>query len=186
MVKKIMIIGALVLSSGFMLPSCSILPGDKEDIKAEAGSDMPEFSDDIMFTMRIYEPWIYESLHYTLMSDGTLIVLYYDTELGRETLSDERMNEIEEYFSPEEVYEMDLGEEDDRTDGISRYIILYDADGNEIRLGGYELKGGDHFNRYYDKLYSLLEDDYTKQFSDLLNECSADGTTYRERYLSES
>ncbi|MBP5191709.1 MAG: hypothetical protein J6Z74_00020, partial [Eubacterium sp.] len=47
-------------------------------------SDSIKFSEDTMFSLRVYEPWMYESLHYTLMSDGTLIVLYYDTELGRE------------------------------------------------------------------------------------------------------
>lgn len=146
--------------------------------------DMPEFSDDTLFTLREYEPWIYESLHYTLKSDGTLIVLYYNTELGREVLSDERMNKIKAFFSPEKVYKMNPGKEDDRTDGTSRYIILYDAYGNEIKIGGYELTGGDGFNHYFDSLYQLLEDEYTKQFSDKLDECARDGITYRDRYLT--
>ena len=125
-----------------------------------------------MFSLRIYEPWFYESLHFTLESDGTLIVQYYDTELGREQLSDERMEEIRKVFSPEKVYSMDVGREDNRTDGTSRYIILYDHEGNEIEIGGYELIGGDNFNRYFNKLYSLLEDDYTKQWSDKIEECA--------------
>ncbi|MBQ2101388.1 MAG: hypothetical protein II477_10020 [Lachnospiraceae bacterium] len=146
-------------------------------------SDMPEFSDDTMFTLRIYEPWIYESLHYTLKSDGMLIVLYYNTELGRETLSEEKMRDIRDYFSPEYVYNMNIGEEDDMTDGCSRYIVLYDDSENEILIGGYELVGGDRFNRYFDRLYAMLEDDYTKQFSDLLLECMAEGVTFDEKYL---
>ena len=145
---------------------------------------MPVFSEDTMFSLRIYEPWFYESLHFTLESDGTLIVQYYDTELGREQLSDERMEEIREIFSPEKVYSMDVGREDNRTDGISRYIILYDYEGNEIEIGGYELIGGDHFNRYFNKIYALLEDDYTKQWSDKIEECERDCVTYGERYLN--
>ena len=147
-------------------------------------SDSIKFSEDTMFSLRVYEPWMYESLHYTLMSDGTLIVLYYDTELGREHLSDERMNAIREIFSPEKVYDMDIGIEDTRTDGISNYIILYDAEGNEIEAGGYELVGGDDFNHYFNTLYQMLEDDYTKQFSDKLDECAQEGVTYRDKYLS--
>ncbi len=146
--------------------------------------DTPGFSEDTMFSLRIYQPWFYESLHYTLQTDGTLIVQYYDTELGREKLSDEKMEEIRKVFSPEKVYSMNVGREDDRTDGTSRYIILYDHDGNEIEIGGYELKGGDHFNRYFYKLYALLEDDYTKQWSDKLDECMRDCVTYGERYLN--
>ncbi len=146
---------------------------------------VPEFSENTMFTLRIYEPWIYESLHYTLQNDGTLIVLYYSTELGRETLSDEKMEEIRKVFSPEKVYSMDVGSEDDRTDGTSRYIILYDSDENEITIGGYELEGGDHFNRYFDKLYELVQDDYTKQWSEKIDECIRDGVTFGERYLTE-
>ena len=147
-------------------------------------SDSIKFSEDTMFSLRVYEPWMYESLHFTLMSDGTLIVLYYDTELGREHLSDERMNAIREFFSPEKVYDMDIGIEDTRTDGISNYIILYDADGNEIEAGGYELVGGDDFNGYFNTLYRMLEDDYTKQFSDKLDECAREGVTYGDKYLS--
>ena len=144
----------------------------------------PGFSEDTMFSLRIYEPWFYESLHYTLQTDGTLIVQYYDTELGREKLSDEKMEEIRKVFSPEKVYSMNVGREDDRTDGTRRYIILYDHDGNEIEIGGYELIGGDHFNSYFDKLYALLEDDYTKQWSDKLDECMRDYVTYGDRYLN--
>ncbi|MBO4346380.1 MAG: hypothetical protein J5840_01930 [Lachnospiraceae bacterium] len=145
---------------------------------------LPEFSDETMFTLRIYQPWFYESLHYTLQSDGTLIVLYYDTELGRETLSDERMKKIKKVFSPEKVYKMNVGKEDERTDGTSRYIILYDSNGNEIKIGGYELKGGDRFNSYFYDLYALMEDDYTKQFSDILDECNRECTTYRDKYMN--
>jgi hypothetical protein len=148
-------------------------------------ADVNEFSENTMFTLRVYEPWIYESLHYTLQTDGTLIVLYYNTELGREQLSDERMEEIRKVFSPEKVYSMNVGRENDRTDGTSRYIILYDSEENEISIGGYELEGGDHFNRYFDKLYALLEDDYTKQWSDKIDECISDGVTYGDRYLKE-
>jgi hypothetical protein len=134
--------------------------------------------------MRIYQPWIYESLHYTLKSDGTLIVLYYDTELGREKLSEERMSDIKEVFSPEKVYDMDVGIEDSRTDGTKRNIVLYDTDGNEIKVGGYELVGGDNFNHYFDTLYQMLEDDFTKQFSDKLDECAEEGVTYKDKYLT--
>lgn len=149
-----------------------------------AAKDLPQFSDETMFTLKVTEPWIYESLGYTLKSDGTLIVLYRDKELGREQLSEERMTKIRKLFSPEKVYLMDVGKEDDITDGISQYIILYDSDENEISIGGYELRGGDRFNQYFDKLYALCEDDYTKQFSDLLLECSSEGTTYQEKYLT--
>ncbi|MBP5555353.1 MAG: hypothetical protein J6X94_10860 [Lachnospiraceae bacterium] len=155
---------------------------EESDLDSE---DIPEFSDNTMFTLRVYEPWIYESLHYTLQNDGTLIVLYYSTELGRETLSEEKMEEIRKVFSPEKVYSMDIGREDDRTDGTSRYIILYDSDENEISIGGYELEGGDHFNRYFDKLYELVQDDYTKQWSDKVDECIRDGVTFGDRYLKE-
>lgn len=146
--------------------------------------EMPRFSEETMFTLQRREPWIYESLEYTLKYDGTLIVLYRGTELGREQLSGERMNEIKKLFSPKKVYTMNIGKEDDRTDGTSRYIILYDSHEYELKIGGYELKGGDRFNRYFEKLYALCEDDYTKQFSDLLDECSREGTTYQEKYLS--
>ena len=151
--------------------------------KLSKKANMPEFSGDTMFTLRIYEPWIYESLHYTLKTDGTLIVLYYNNELGREKISDEKMEKVKEMFSPEKVYCMNTGKEKDMTDGVSRYIILYDKDGNEIQIGGYELTGGDRFNSYFDKLYALLEDDYTKQFSDLLDEFNREGTTYKDKYM---
>ena len=146
--------------------------------------NLPEFSENTMFTLRVYQPWFYESLHYTLLNDGTLIVLYYDTELGREQLSDDRMEEIRSFFSPEMVYTMDVGKEADRTDGTQRYIILYDSDENEIKVGGYELEGGEDFNGYFHVLYQMLEDDYTKQWSDKLDECMQDYTTYGERYLN--
>ena len=148
-------------------------------------ADVTEFSENTMFTLRVYEPWIYESLHYTLQTDGTLIVLYYNTELGREQLSDEKMEEIRKVFTPEKVYSMNVGKENDRTDGTSRYIILYDSDENEISIGGYELEGGDHFNRYFNKLYALMQDDFTKQWSDKIDECIRDGVTYGDRYLNE-
>ena len=93
------------------------------------------------------------------------------------------MRDIRDYFSPEYVYNMNIGEEDDMTDGCSRYIVLYDDSENEILIGGYELVGGDRFNRYFDRLYAMLEDDYTKQFSDLLLECMAEGVTFDEKYL---
>ena len=79
---------------------------------------------------------------------------------------------------------MNIGKEDDRTDGTSRYIVLYDSDENQIEIGGYELKGGDHFNSYFDKLYELVQDDFTKQWSDKVDECIRDDTTYGERYLN--
>ena len=155
-----------------------------EPFLKDVKENLPEFSENTMFTLRIYEPWFYESLHYTLQNDGTLIVLYYDTELGREKLSDEKMEEIRNFFSPEEVYTMDVGKEADRTDGTQRYIILYDSDENEIKIGGYELEGGDDFDGYFHILYQMLEDDYTKQWSDKLDECMQDSTTYGERYLN--
>lgn len=170
--KTIISIFTCLLIIPVMLTAC----GKKEEL--------PEFSDETMFTLRIYQPWFYESLHYTLQSDGTLIVLYYDTELGRETLSDERMKKIKKIFSPEKVYKMNVGKEDERTDGTSRYIILYDSNGNEIEIGGYELKGGDRFNSYFYDLYALMEDDYTKQFSDILDECNRECTTYRDKYMN--
>ena len=149
------------------------------------GNDIPEFSKQTMFTLRVYEPWIYESLHYTLLNDGTLIVLYYNTELGREQLSDERMAAIRKIFSQEKVYKMNVGKEDERTDGTSRYIVLYDSGENEIRIGGYELTGR-KFQNLFAKLYALCEDDYTRQFSDLLDECNRDGTTYQDRYMKNN
>jgi hypothetical protein len=171
----IMIISVLVISL--------IIPFGMTGCKAK---DMPEFSDETMFTLKVSEPWIYESLGYTLKSDGTLIVLYRGNELGREQLSDERMSEIRKFFSPGKVYSMNVGKEDDMTDGTSRYIILYDSNENEITIGGYELRGGDRFNSYFAKLYALCEDDYTKQFSDLLLECMSEGTTYQEKYLDQT
>ena len=146
--------------------------------------DIPQFSDEIMFTLKRREPWIYESLEFTLMCDGTLLVQYRGKELGREQLSDERMKEINKVFNPKKVYTMNVGREDDMTDGTSRYIYLYDAEGNQIEIGGYELKGGDNFNRYFEKLYTLCEDDYTKQYSDLLLECMSEGVTYQDKYLT--
>ena len=151
---------------------------------SDGREDKVEFSENTLFTLRVYEPWIYESLHYTLQNDGTLIVLYYSTELGREKLSEEKMKQIRKVFSPEKVYSMNIGKEDDRTDGTSRYIVLYDSDENQIEIGGYELKGGDHFNSYFDKLYELVQDDFTKQWSDKVDECIRDNTTYGERYLN--
>ncbi len=159
-------------------------PDTPEPFLKDVKENVPEFSENTMFTLRIYEPWFYESLHYTLLNDGTLIVLYYDTELGREKLSDEKMEEIRNFFSPESVYTMDVGKEADRTDGTQRYIILYDSDENEIKVGGYELEGGDDFDGYFHILYHMLEDDYTKQWSDKLDECMQDSTTYGERYLN--
>ena len=94
------------------------------------------------------------------------------------------MEEIRDFFSPEGVYSMDVGKEADRTDGTQRYIILYDSDENEIKVGGYELEGGENFNSYFYDLYQMLEDDYTKQWSDKLDECMQDSTTYGERYLN--
>ncbi len=186
---------ALILSMAMIgCTGCGVSNVDVDGLNHELASveewdldseDIPECSDNTMFTLRVYEPWIYESLHYTLQNDGTLIVLYYSTELGRETLSEEKMEEIRKVFSPEKVYSMDIGREDDRTDGTSRYIILYDSDENEITIGGYELEGGDHFNRYFDKLYELIQDDYTKQWSDKIDECIRDGVTFGERYLTE-
>lgn len=166
-IKKILITVSMLILGVFPMTGCAVTP---------------EFSDEIMFSLRIYEPWIYESLHYTLLSDGTLIVLYYDTELGREMLSDERMDEIRKTFSPEKVYKMDVGKEGDMTDGTRRYIILYDSDENEIEIGGYELTDR-RFNKLFYDLYVLCEDDYTKQFSDLLDECNREGITYRDKYL---
>lgn len=112
-------------------------------------------------------------------------MLYYNTELGREKLSDEKMEEIKKVFSPEKVYSMDIGKEDDMTDGTRRYIILYDHDENEIEIGGYELKGGDGFNRYFEKLYELVQDDYTKQFTDMMDECNRDNIQFKDRYLND-
>jgi hypothetical protein len=43
---------------------------------------------------------------------------------------------IRKVFSPEKVYTMDIGKEDDMTDGVQRYIILYDYEDNEIQIGG--------------------------------------------------
>ena len=149
------------------------------------GKKAPEFSDEIMFSLRIYQPWIYESLHYTLLCDGTLIVQYYETELGRETISDERMDEIKKKFSAEKVYNMNVGKEADFTDGTRRYIVLYDSDGNEIEIGGYEVSSRKFQSLFYD-LYALCEDDYTKQFSDLLLECMREGVTYREKYMNNN
>ena len=177
----------LLAAVSVMFSSCGGNEGLKrtEPLAAEsAAADVfcdAQFSEDTMFSLRIYQPWIYESLHFTLKSDGTLIVLYYNDELGREQLSEERMNEIREVFSAEKVYNMDIGREDERTDGTRRYIILYDACGNEIEIGGYELRGGDGFNSYFEKLYRLLEDDYTKQFSDQIDECNQNGITFREK-----
>ena len=44
--------------------------------------------------------------------------------------------------------------------------------------------GGDDFNGYFNTLYRMLEDDYTKQFSDKLDECAREGVTYGDKYLS--
>lgn len=147
--------------------------------------EMPEFSDDTMFTLKRREPWIYESLEFTLKFDGTLLVQYRGQELGREQLPDERMAEINKVFNQRKVYTMDVGKENENmTDGVSRYIILYGSDGSEFQIGGYELKGGAGFNKYFEKLYALCEDDYTKQYSDLLLECMSEGVTYQDKYLS--
>ena len=147
--------------------------------------EVPQFSNETMFTLKVSQPWIYESLGYTLKSDGTLIVLYRGNEIGREQLSEERMKKIKKLFSPAKVYRMNVGKEDERTDGTSRYIYLYDSDENKIEIGGYELRGGNNFNSYFHKLYTLCEDDYTKQFSDLLRECASEGTTYQDKYLNK-
>ena len=189
--KKVIPVVLCIISVCLYIVTVAI-SGSADNLLAHQGGTDPEkrttgtpvFSEDTMFSLRIYEPWFYESLHFTLENNGTLIVQYYDTELGREQLSDERMEEIRKVFSPEKVYSMDVGREDNMTDGIRRYIILYDHEGNEIEIGGYELEGGDHFNRYFDKLYALLEDDYTKQWSDKLDECMRDCVTYGERYLN--
>ena len=147
--------------------------------------EVPQFSEDTMFTLKVSQPWFYESLGYTLKTDGTLIVLYRGNEIGREQLSEERINKIKKLFSPAKVYRMNVGKEDERTDGTSRYIILYDSEEKALEIGGYELKGGDRFNSYFHDLYSLCEDDYTKQFSDLLDECAKECTTYQEKYLDK-
>ena len=191
--KKAIPIITCVLSLCLFLITLGIEGSAGQVIRQQAGSDpvmikqdTPEFSRDTMFSLRIYEPWFYESLHYTLKNDGTLIVQYFNTELGREKLSDEKMEKIREIFSPEKVWSMDIGEEDDMTDGVRRYIVLYDSGENEIEIGGYELRGGDGFNSYFSHLYKLVQDDYTKQWSDLLDECARDQTTYGERYLNGS
>ena len=80
---------------------------------------------------------------------------------------------------------MDVGKENERTDGTSRYIRLYDKDGNEISIGGYELEGGDGFNSYFNDLYTLLEDDYTNEFTDEMLKCSSEGKSYWETYVRE-
>lgn len=182
--KKAIPIVICVASIGIYSVTAGIAGSADRMIGRMAGQDQIEFSENTMFTLRVYEPWIYESLHYTLQNDGTLIVLYYSTELGREKLSEEKMKQIRKVFSPEKVYSMNIGKEDDRTDGTSRYIVLYDSDENQIEIGGYELKGGDHFNSYFDKLYELVQDDFTKQWSDKVDECIRDNTTYGERYLN--
>ena len=190
--KKIIPIIVFIVTTGLYLVTLGVKGTANQVISRQAGQepmkikdDVSVFSENTMFSLRIYEPWIYESLHYTLKSDGTLIVQYYNTELGREKLSEEKMKAIRKIFSPEKVSSMNIGKENDRTDGTSRYIILYDADENEIKIGGYELEGGDHFNKYFNDLYELLQDDYTKQWSDKLDECIQDDTTYGERYLKK-
>lgn len=147
--------------------------------------DMPEFSDEIMFTLYKSQPWIYETPNFTLKTDGTLIVLSKNTEIGREQISEEKMEAVRKIFTPEKVYKMDVGKENERTDGTSRYIRLYDKDGNEISIGGYELEGGDGFNSYFNDLYNLLEDDYTNEFTDEMLKCSSEGKSYWETYVRE-
>ena len=147
--------------------------------------DIPEFSSDTMFTLYQSQPWIYETPNLTLKSDGTLIVLSKMTEIGREQISEEKMEDVKKLFNPEKVYTMDVGREDERTDGTSSYIILYDKDGNEIKIGGYELEGGDGFKSYFTKLYNLLQDEYTLAFHNDMMKCSSEGKSYWETYVKD-
>lgn len=41
------------------------------------------------------------------------------------------------------------------------------------------------WQRKFDKLYALMQDDFTKQWSDMIDECIRDGVTYGDRYLKE-
>ena len=148
-------------------------------------ADLPEFSDETMFTLYQSQPWIYETPNLTLKSDGTLIVLSKMTEIGREQISEEKMEDVKKLFNPEKVYTMDVGREDERTDGTSSYIILYDKDGNEIKIGGYELEGGDGFKSYFTKLYNLLQDEYTLAFHNDMMQCSSEGKSYWETYVKD-
>ncbi len=149
--KKVIPIVLCIISVCLYIVTAAI-SGSAEDLIAHQGGTDPEkittgkpvFSENTMFSLRIYEPWFYEYLHFTLESDGTLIVQYYDTELGRKQLSDERMEEIRKVFSPEKVNSMDVGRENDMTDGVSRYIILYDHNGNCYQAGA------DHKSRISD------------------------------------
>lgn len=145
----------------------------------------PKFSEDKLFSLRIYEPWIYESLHYTVLTDGTLIVEYYGNELDREQLPKERMDEIHKLFDASKVYNMDVGKEDDMTDGVTTYIVLYDENDNEIQIGGYEMTGKKYNDLWWD-LYELCEDDFTKVWSDRLDECFDSSPSFRELYIDSN
>lgn len=142
----------------------------------------PKFSDEKLFSLKIYEPWIYESLHYTVLSDGTLIVQYYDTELGREQLSEEKMNEINKTFNATKVYNMFPGVEGNMTDGVTKYIILYDENNNEIKVGGYMISGS-KIPYLFDTLYDMLEDDYTRMWDARLQECVQNGSNFNEEIV---
>ena len=37
-------------------------------------SDSIKFSEDTMFSLRVYEPWMYESLNFTLINISTLFI----------------------------------------------------------------------------------------------------------------
>jgi len=139
----------------------------------------PKFSDEKLFSLRIYEPWDYESLHYTVLCDGTLIVEAKGLELGREQLSEEKMQEIHKMFNPAKVYNMFPGVEGTMTDGISKYIILYDRNNKEIKVGGYMLVGS-QIPELFGSLYGLLSDDYTQMWDDRLQDCIKNNKNFRE------
>lgn len=140
---------------------------------------VPKFSDEKLFTLRIYKPWNYESLHYTVLCDGTLIVQHRELELGREKLSEEKMKKIRKMFKPAKVYNMFRGIEASMTDGVSKYIILYDQNNKEIEVGGYMLKGS-AIPVLFDSLYKLLSDDYTQMWDDRLQDCIRNNKDFRE------
>lgn len=170
---------ALKIISGFLLVSVVLFIGG---YLLKYFFMTPKFSEEKLFSLKIYEPWIYESLHYTLLCDGTLIVQYFDEEIGREQLPEEKMEEIKKEFDARRVYNMFQGVEGDMTDGVSKYIVLYDENNNEIKLGGYMISWSE-LPYLFDTLYYMLEDDYTKMWDDRLQDCVKNGKNFREEFL---
>lgn len=187
MKKKVLVLGISVILAWVLICGCSggnvpVSEGNSDISYGSANQDPknPVFSKDYIAGVDFggipfWYDEIYDTVSATLIfTNNKTIEVYmgqslyseHDTLIDTVPLTDEQYSSVEKVIDQKKLYKLDPGSDEFMTDGVYRYIFLYDENNELLKeVGGYEPTNDEFLNAYgklqqnipYDEVHEILE-----------------------------